>query len=181
MHGPVYRWHRKEKEVVNKCIKILQSKDSLLSRNQDLIIVTQQTCLHSLIAQTMKKPSFHFELVVLRDLNMFARISTEFAKKSSQFFFDGCNLCLHLQILYRCFGRTPRCSYIRNKVHDCVKSSGMTIWHDTPSILRQSRDNFDHFDLRHIVFLILATLENKICPYDYIFNVTAFREFKAPQ
>ena len=48
-----------------------------------------------------------------------------------------------------------------------------------PSILRQSRDNFDHFDLRHIVFLILATLENKICPYDYIFNVlTAFREFR---
>ena len=54
----------------------------------------------------------------------------------------------------------------------------MIIRHDKPSILRQSRDYFDHFDLRHIVFLVLAILENKICPYDCIFNVTAFREFR---
>ena len=41
MHGAIYRWHCKKEEVVDKCVKILQSENPLFCRNQDFIIVTQ--------------------------------------------------------------------------------------------------------------------------------------------
>ena len=84
---------------------------------------------------------------------MFARFSTEFAKKSTQFFY-GCNLSFHVQIFYRCFGRTRRCSYIR--------------WRKSMIVWNQAEWLFDTTNLRYSANLVITST---ISTYDTLFSL----------